>query len=107
MILDRRRFLTGGRPALHAPARRDAGTVVYAVIVQFRPDRSDAVLAAVSADDGITVADRSVPGRVTLALSGRAGDDIVNTLALLSDMPGVVSAMPAPPSRILADEVSA
>jgi nitrate reductase NapAB chaperone NapD len=107
MILDRRRFLTGGRPALHAPAGRDAGAAACAVIVQYKPDRSDTVLAAVSAHDGIVIADRSMPGRATLALSGRAGDDIVGTLAILSGLPGVISAMPASPSPIQANEVAA
>jgi nitrate reductase NapAB chaperone NapD len=107
MILDRRRFLTGGGPASHARKVQDAEAMVCAIIVQLKPDRIDAALAAVSAHDGIAVTDRDVRGRVTLTLSGRASDDIASTLAAVSDLPGVVSAMLAPSARMQADEVSA
>ena len=68
------------RPALRAPAGRGAGPATCAVNIQYKPERSDTVLAAVSAHDGIVIADRSMPGRATVSLSGRAGDDIVGTL---------------------------
>jgi nitrate reductase NapAB chaperone NapD len=106
MILDRRRFLTGDRLASRASKAQDAESVLCAIIIQLNPDRLDAVLTALSAHEGVTVADRSARGRVTLALSGRASADVACTLAAVSDLPGVVSAMLAPPSRTQADEVS-
>lgn len=106
MILDRRGFVTGGR-STSARKARDDQSVACTIIVQFKPDRIGAALAAVSAHEDIAVVDRSASGRVTLALSGRASDDIARTLAAVSDLPGVVSAMLAPPPRWQADEVSA
>ena len=105
--MDRRRLLTGGRPTSHAPKARDDRALACTIIIQLKPDRIDAALAAVSAHDGIAVVDRSSAGRVTLALSGRASDDVAHTLAAVSDLPGVISAMLAPPTRRQADEVSA
>lgn len=107
MILDRRRFLTGGWPTSHAPKARQGQPVPCTIVVQLRPDRIDATLAAVAAREGVDVVDRNATGRVILALSGAAARDIAVTLAIMSDLPGVLSVMPASPIPVCERKVFA
>ena len=97
MVLNRRRFMTGGWPHPRAPAVVDDWCYLHCdVTVQVHPARAETALIAILACDGITIAQRN-SDRLRLSLSGTAAADVALTLDTMTRIPGVLSATIAPP----------
>jgi nitrate reductase NapAB chaperone NapD len=92
MVLNRRRFMTGGWPHPHAPAwEGDRRDLPCDVILQLHPARAETAFTAILAGDGITITQRD-SGRLRLSLSGTAATDVALTLERMTRIPGVLSA---------------
>ena len=101
MVLDRRRFLTGGWPTGRLAREPGCDETSCGILVQAQPDRLDEAIDAIMTLGRIDLIERDARGRLTLALPGADRADVALTLNSISQLPGVLSATltGAAPSR--------
>lgn len=92
MVLDRRRFLTGGWPTGRSTREPDCDAASHGILVQARPARLDEAVAAIMALGRIDLVERNAKGRLRLALGAADEAGLALTLNTISQLPGVLSA---------------
>jgi nitrate reductase NapAB chaperone NapD len=92
MVLDRRRFLSGGWPTGRPARELDHNATSCGVLVQARPGRLDEAVAAIMALGRIDLVARDARGRLTLAFPTADPAGVALTLNSISQLPGVLSA---------------
>lgn len=102
MVLDRRRFLTGGWPTGRRADRLGRNAASCGILVQAQPVRLDEAVAAIMTLGRIDLVERDQKGKLTLALAAADEAGLALTLNTISQLPGVLSATLTASSR---DEV--
>jgi nitrate reductase NapAB chaperone NapD len=100
MVLDRRRFLTGGGPSATRADEVVQRAASCGILVQAHPDRLDQAVAAIKALGRIDLVQHGSPGRLTFALEAADAAGVSLALNAISQLPGVLSATLAAPSRV-------
>jgi nitrate reductase NapAB chaperone NapD len=101
MVLDRRRFLTGGWPTGRRTQELDRNAASCGILVQAQPARLDEAVAAIMALGQIDLVERDAKGKLTLAVAAANEAGLALALNTVSQVPGVLSATltAAAPSR--------
>jgi nitrate reductase NapD len=93
MTPHRRQFIRGQWiPQTAESGANRATPEIASVLVQARPERLDAVQAAIAGIAGAEIAQRDARGKLVVILDSSAGAPIGDTLTKLSLMPDVISA---------------
>jgi periplasmic nitrate reductase NapD len=92
MVRDRRQFIRGRWIGQTATLPSPAGTEIASILVQTRPERLDAVAAAIEAIHGAEIFQRDPKGKLVVVLEADGGDPIGETLTRLSLLPDVITA---------------
>src|SRR5215813_12042852 len=90
---DRRQFIRGRWIPQTAMVPTPAGTAeIASILVQTRPERLDAVAAAIGAIEGAEVFQRDPRGKIVDVIESCDGDPVGETLTRVSLLPDVMSA---------------
>lgn len=92
MVLDRRRFLTGGWPSGRHTEAIDQRGASCGILVQANPARLDQAVEAILAVGRIVLVERDPRGKLTLALAAADQAGVALALNAISQLPGVLSA---------------
>lgn len=93
MVHDRRQFIRGRWIPQTAMAPSPPGTAeIASILVQTRPERLDAVAAAIAAIDGAEVFQRDPRGKLVVVIESCGGDPVGETLTRVSLLPDVITA---------------
>jgi periplasmic nitrate reductase NapD len=93
MIPHRRQFIRGEWIAQAAQSVAPAAAAeIASVLVQVRPQRLDAVQAAITEIPGAQIAQRDERGKLVIVLDSSQGESIGDSMTKMSLMPDVISA---------------
>lgn len=93
MVRDRRQFIRGRWIPRTATVPSPAGTAeIASILVQTRPERLDAVAAAIAAIEGAEVFQRDARGKLVVVVESCGGDPVGETLTRVSLLPDVITA---------------
>jgi len=93
MIAHRRQFIRGEWiPQAAQSVAPAAAAEIASVLVQVRPQRLDAVQAAIAEIPGAQIAQRDERGKLVVVLDSSQGESIGDTMTKMSLMPDVISA---------------
>jgi periplasmic nitrate reductase NapD len=93
MLPHRRQFIRGQWiPQAAGTMAHGAASEIASVLVQVRPQRLDAVQAAVAEIPGAQIAQRDERGKLVIVLDSSQGESIGDSLTKMSLMPDVISA---------------